>query len=100
MQRSRRRLLGRFTYSAQLQEEVARSSLLDLSFEKGGGDATLLSLDGNRSVVWIAPSGAIAGLLVQDYAGEDERHIPFEFGTIDIVNDGMEISVFLRSLES
>ena len=54
------------------------------------------SLDGNRSIAYLAPSGEIAALLVQDYANGESRTIPFDFGEIEIVDEGAKLAVFLR----
>jgi hypothetical protein len=69
--------------------------MLDLRFSEGRPDATLLSEDENRTVAWMAPSGEIAALLIQDYANSESRSIPFRFGSIEVINDGREVVVFL-----
>lgn len=45
----------------------------------------------------VSPSGEIAGLLVQDYVNTESRAVRFGFGEIEIVNDGLEITIFLRA---
>src|SRR4051794_10899117 len=95
MKRRRRKLLGKFTPGDQLEGEIERSGMLDIWFSRTRPDATVLSNDGNRTVVWVSPSGDIAGLLVQDYGSDESRLIPFAFGEIEIVNDSGDISVFL-----
>ena len=96
MKGPRRQLLGKFALTDQLEEEYARSGMLEVSFSATRPDATVLSDDGNRTVAWVTPSGEIGALLVQDYANAETRVIPFAFGEIEIVNDGAEVSVFLR----
>lgn len=95
MKRSRQKTLGRFTIDTQLREELDRSGLLDLRFGRGpalhGGQ--LMSLDGNRGLLYLCPSGNIGGLLVQDYVADEERTIPFEIGEIEIATRGDEFEV-------
>jgi hypothetical protein len=91
----RRKLLGRFGLDDQLEQSIADTGVLELSFAEARPDATVLSEDGNRTVAWLSPSGEIAALLVQDYADGESRIIRFGFGEIEITNDGSEISVFL-----
>lgn len=91
----RRTLLGRFQLDEQLERSIEETGLLDLLFGGARPDTTIVSDDGNRTVAWLRPSGEIAALLVQDYANEETRVIPFAFGALEIVNDGSEIAVFL-----
>lgn len=93
--RPRPKRLGRFAIDAQLREEFERSGLLDLHFARGRSDASLTSLDGHRSLLFLAPSGEIAGLLVQDYAPDEERRISFAIGEIELVLAGDELTVLL-----
>jgi hypothetical protein len=62
-------------------------------------DSHLLSLDGDGTIVRLAPSGAIVGLLLQgnyvDAIGT--QVIPFAFGEVEIDNDGDRITLFLRT---
>src|SRR4051812_22080249 len=95
--RPRRQLLGRFALDDQLEREFDRSGMLDLRFVEACGDASLVSIDGNRSIAWLSPSGAVAGLLVTDYVNAETRIIPFTFGDLEVVNDGCEVSVFLHA---
>jgi hypothetical protein len=90
-----KKLLGRVQLCDLLEGEFERSGLLDVTFSSTRPDATLVSLDGNRSVVWVTPAGTIGALLVQDYALGESRSIPFALGTIELVACPDEIAVFL-----
>ena len=91
---TRRKLLGRFDLDDQLVRDIERSGLLDVVFTSTRGDTSLVSEDGARSIAWLAPSGEIAGLLVQDYVVAESRLIPFAFGALEVVADGDELSVY------
>lgn len=56
----RARVLGRFPWTEQLESDVARSGILELLLLEHPPDAMLVSLDGNRTVAWLCPSGKIA----------------------------------------
>jgi hypothetical protein len=94
---TRRRLLGRFAIDDQIRRSIDDTALLQVWFGEARADATALSVDGNLTVAWLSPSGAVAGLLVQDYVDGENRSIAFDFGEIEIANDGSEITVFLRA---
>jgi len=80
----------------QFQASLEDTGLLEITLSSTRPDATLLSLDGNRTVAWITPSGEIGAILVQDYVGDEEtRTIPFVFGDIELVNEQDRLSVFL-----
>jgi len=90
-----RKLLGRFEIDDQLADSIDRSGLLEVLFSPTRSDAHLLSLDGNKTVAWLTPPGTIGSILVQDYVdAEGVRIVPFELGSLEIVNDGCTISIF------
>jgi hypothetical protein len=93
---ARRTLLGRFPLSGLVRSSIDETGLLDVTFSEARSDAMLRSLDGNRSLVWVAPSGAICSLLVQDYSNGETRRIPFAFGELEVVDDGTDLTIFLR----
>jgi hypothetical protein len=93
----RRTLLGRVPIDDQLVDEIERSGLLDVRFSRTRPDATIASDDGNRTIAWLEPSGAIGAILVQDYSNGESRRVPFPFGAVDIENDGATIAIFLRA---
>ena len=98
MLRSRRKLLGRVELDPAIEKQLEDTGLLEVHFATRKADTSMLSLDGNRTIAWMAPSGELAGLLVQDYHdGVGTRVIPFAFGELELVNDGAELSVFLRT---
>jgi hypothetical protein len=90
----RRQLLGRFDLDDRLEQSIDDTGMLELCFAEARPDATALSEDGNLTVAWLSPSGEIAALLVQDYVNGETRLIKFGFGTVEIVNDGSNISAF------
>jgi hypothetical protein len=94
-----RKLLGRFVIDEQLEQEFLRSGMLEVRFVDTRSDVTLVSLDGAKSILWLTPSGGISGVLVQDYAPDESRVVPFEIGEIEIEADGDELRVFLRQTE-
>ena len=97
-ERARRKLLGRFELDDQLERSIAETGMLELRFGHARPDATMVSADGNRTIVWLSPSGEIAAVLVQDYVAGEHRIIRFAFGDLEIGNDGATISAFLHVL--
>ena len=91
-----RRLLGRFELCEAIERSIDDLGLLDLWFGDAHCDANVASDDGARTIAWLSPSGEIAGVLVQDYVNGESRIVPFGFGTIEIVNDGTQVSVYLQ----
>jgi hypothetical protein len=91
-----RKLLGRFEIDDQLADSIDGCGLLEVLFSPTRPDAHLLSLDGSKTIAWLTPSGTIGSILVQDYVdAEGVRLVPFDFGSLEIVNDGCTISIFL-----
>jgi hypothetical protein len=76
--------------SFELDEDVlvANDGLLTLRFSRARADAHSVSLDGSKAIAWLAPSGELTGLFVQDYTQGQNRRIPFVFGEIELVDDG------------
>ena len=96
MVRRRRRRLGVVALDGRLEAEIERSGLLEVQLVPSRGETTVVSDDGARAVAWLAASGELAALLVQDYANGESRVIPFGFGDVELVADGDEIAVYLR----
>ena len=90
-----RTLLGRCALHDAMERSIDETGMLDLWFATAHPDSSVVSEDGNRTIAWLGPSGEVAGLLVQDYVNGESRIVPFSFGTVEIANDGSEISVFL-----
>ena len=98
--RTKRALLGRVVLDDRLIAEIERSGLLDVRFTSSRSDAAIASDDGNRTVAWLAPSGAITAILVQDYCNGESRRVPFSFGTIDIEHGDGGLSFFIAQRAS
>lgn len=99
MKQPRPELLGRFEIDASVQNSIEQTGLLELVFDRSqtaAADASLLSLDGNKSLLGLTPSGAIRSLLVQDYVNGEFRSIPFEIGSVELQSDEGTITVTLR----
>jgi hypothetical protein len=91
-------VLARIELDEQLERSIDQTGLLEVTFSATKSDSSVTSLDGNRTVAWMLPSGELGSLLVQDYtSAPGRRSIPFVFGSIELINDGITLIITLES---